>query len=42
MDFSKMMENIPYQSSIESLSLKEVSDGEWEGKTTILILIQPS
>ena len=42
LDFSKMMENIPYQSSIESLSLKEVSDGNWEGKTTISILIQPS
>ena len=42
MDFSKMMENIPYQSSIESLSLKEISDGNWEGKTTILILIHTS
>lgn len=42
MDFSKMMENIPYNSSVESLSLKEISDGSWEGKTTILILIQPS
>lgn len=41
MDFSRMLENISYYSYIETLSLKEGSEG-WEGEATILISVQPS
>lgn len=40
MDFSKMLENIPYYSYIETLSLKDVSES-WEGEATILISVKP-
>lgn len=42
MDFTELMEKIPYHSYIDSLNLKELSDGLWEGKITILISVKPS
>lgn len=42
MNFTKLMENIPYHSYVGSLSLKELSEDEWEGELTILISIKPS
>jgi hypothetical protein len=40
--FTKMMENIPYHSYIDTLSLKELEAGLWEGKITILVSVKPS
>lgn len=42
MNFTKLMENIPYHSYIESLTLKESSNNIWEGKITISISVKPS
>lgn len=39
-NFVKLMENIPYHSYINDLSLKKISDGSWEGRLTIFITIQ--
>ncbi|OGG70288.1 hypothetical protein A3I99_02685 [Candidatus Kaiserbacteria bacterium RIFCSPLOWO2_02_FULL_45_11b] len=40
--FSKLLEVIPYHSTVESLQLREVGAGNWEGHLTILISIQAS
>lgn len=40
LDFTELMENIPYYSYVESLSFKKISDNNWEGKITILISVQ--
>jgi hypothetical protein len=39
LNFSKLMEVIPYHSSVESLDLKSVGDNNWNGELTILITI---
>ena len=40
--FSKLLEVVPYHSTVESLQLREVGAGNWEGHLTILISIQAS
>lgn len=40
--FTKMIESIPYHSTVESLSLKEVGGGDFTGKITVFITIQPT
>ncbi len=42
MNFTKLMENIPYHSYIESLTLNESANNNWEGKITIIISVKPS
>ena len=42
MNFTKLMENIPYHSYIESLFLKELSADVWEGKMTLIVSVKPS
>jgi hypothetical protein len=38
--FSKLLEVVPYHSTIESLRLRETGTGNWEGHLTILLNIQ--
>jgi len=38
--FTKLMENIPYHSSVESLSIRETGPDDFEGEITIHITIQ--
>ncbi len=37
--FSKLMEVTPYHSQVESLSLRKLSNGNWQGSLTIMISI---
>lgn len=39
--FSKLLEVVPYHSTVESLQLREAGAGNWEGRLTILLSIQP-
>jgi len=38
--FSKLMETIPYHSSVESLSLKKLNTDDFEGQITMFVTIQ--
>ncbi len=40
MDFTKLIENIPYHSYVDTLSLTELASGNWEGKITVFITMQ--
>jgi hypothetical protein len=40
--FSQLLEVVPYHSTVESLQLREVGNGNWEGRLTILLTIQAS
>ncbi|MEZ4103816.1 MAG: hypothetical protein R3B60_00850 [Candidatus Paceibacterota bacterium] len=37
LDFTKVMENLPYHSYIEALTLSEIEEGLWEGTITAFI-----
>lgn len=39
MNFSKLMEVLPYHSKVESLRLEEFGQGSWRGQVTVLITI---
>jgi len=39
-NFTKIMENLPYHSYVESFSFKEISVGNWEGKITLLVTME--
>jgi len=39
--FSEILEVIPYHSSVDSLVLRKQADGNWEGRATISITINP-
>lgn len=39
-NFYKILETLPYHSSLENLSLKETGAGSWQGSVTILITVQ--
>lgn len=41
-EFSELLENIPYHSYVDSLSLRQLTNGVWEGRVTVLITINPS
>lgn len=40
-DFNRLLEQIPYHSSIESLSLRRNTDGSYEGELTLHITLLP-
>lgn len=40
--FSELLENIQYHSTVDSLTLRSLVEGGWEGKATVLITINPS
>lgn len=41
LNFNKLLENIPYHSQVESLSVSKGSTDEWESRLTLHIMIQP-
>lgn len=42
LNFTKLMENIPYHSWVENLELLKIVNHTWQGKLTLFITIQPS
>jgi hypothetical protein len=42
MDFTRLLETIPYHSQVESLSISKNISGVWEGNLTLIISIKPS
>jgi hypothetical protein len=42
LDFNQLLENIPYHSQVESLSIKKRTGNEWESRLTLHIMIQPT
>ena len=41
-EFTELLENIPYHAKVNSLSLRQVSNGLWEGEATLFITIKKS
>ncbi len=41
-NFSELLENLPYHSYIDSLTLRQLTGNNWEGRVTVLITINPS
>ncbi len=39
--FSEILEVIPYHSSVDSLALRKQANGNWEGRATVSITINP-
>jgi len=39
--FAEILEVVPYHSSVDSLALRKQSNGNWEGRATISIVINP-
>lgn len=42
LNFTKLLETVPYHSWVESLDLSKDSNNIWEGRLTLFITIQPS
>ncbi len=42
LNFNQLLENIPYHSQIESLSIKKNTPNDWESRLTLHIMIQPT
>ena len=41
LDFNQLLENIPYHSLVDSLSIRKNGDDTWESNLTLHIMIQP-
>ena len=41
LDFNQLLENIPYHSLVNSLSIRKNGDDTWESSLTLYIMIQP-
>jgi hypothetical protein len=39
LNFAKLLENIPYHSRLENLSIKNLAGSNWQGKATVIISI---